>query len=233
MTYTQALGRGRPRKASGHRWLTLGLMAAAAALVCAPIAYMVWPAPAPVTLDAPSLPITVGGVTFNAPPAAIRVKIQRRPGTQARIDLMFLWPSLQPPDPAAKPTPAAVPGLSERIFLTIASGDNTLPPVERLTMIYPRYVDGPASPGADGLTVRSFRKGSPYQGEDLIYHDAAPERFLLRCTQRNGAAPGMCLHERRMSGADITVRFPRDWLGDWRSVADGIDRLIASLRPSG
>src|SRR5438093_12946983 len=59
-----------------------------------------WPTP---RLDAPALPITVAGVAFNLPPAAIRVPVQRRPGTQERVDLAFLWPSLEPPDPNAKP----------------------------------------------------------------------------------------------------------------------------------
>jgi hypothetical protein len=27
------------------------------------------------------------------------------------------------------------------------------------------------------------------------------------------------------------VRFPRAWLADWRGVIDGIDRLVASLKP--
>jgi len=43
----------------------------------------------------------------------------------------------------------------------------------------------------------------------------------------------MCLHERRIKTADVTVRFPRDWLTDWRSVASGIDKLLGSLRPHG
>jgi hypothetical protein len=29
----------------------------------------------------------------------------------------------------------------------------------------------------------------------------------------------------------VTLRYPREWLGDWRSVADGIDHLIANFRP--
>jgi hypothetical protein len=29
---------------------------------------------------------------------------------------------------------------------------------------------------------------------------------------------------------DVTVRFPRDWLGDWRRLAADVDRLIASLQ---
>ena len=56
-----------------------------------------WPGP-PIGLDAPALPITVAGVTFNIPPAAIRVPVQRRPGAQDRVDLAFVWPSLEPPD---------------------------------------------------------------------------------------------------------------------------------------
>ena len=45
--------------------------------------------------------------------------------------------------------------------------------------------------------------------------------------------PGTCLHERRLGSADITVRFPRDWLNDWRATAAGIDRLVAKITPTG
>jgi hypothetical protein len=55
---------------------------------------------------------------------------------------------------------------------------------------------------------------------------------MLRCTRQIAATPAICLHERRIAGADVTVRFPRAWLDDWRSVADGIDRLIAGFRPT-
>jgi hypothetical protein len=171
-------------------------------------------------------------VTFNVPPAAIRVKMQRRPGQQSRIDLSFVWPTLTPPEMPARLTQSDLPALIERIFVTIATSDSTLPPVERFEIIYPRYADGPPVAGADGLTSRRFRAGSPYQGEDLVYDAAAPARFLLRCTHRIGSTPGMCLHERRIGGADVTVRFPRDWLTDWRKVSAGVDALIASLRPS-
>ena len=66
------------------------------------VAYVLWPRwpDAPVALDAPSLPIVVAGVAFNIEPAAIRMPVQRRPGTQERVDLAYLWPSLVPPDPA-------------------------------------------------------------------------------------------------------------------------------------
>ena len=221
------------RRKLGGRLIGLAVGGAVLALAAAPIAYMLWPQPKPVSADAPSLPIIVGGVPFNVPPAAIRVPMQRRPGAQSRIDLVFLWPSLTPPDPALKPSPAAPPNIGERLFVTIAGSDGTLPPAERLKVIYPRYTEGVPVAGPDGLEVRHFRASTPYQGEELIHDPTAPERFLLRCTRKIAATPGMCLHERRIATADITVRFPREWLVDWRAVASGIDRLIAGMRPAG
>jgi hypothetical protein len=242
MTTLPAGGRrGRTRHPrGGRRLLLLPLVAFAAPALIAfvYIGYVLWPRwpGPPVDADAPPLPIIVGGVAFNLPPAAIRVPVQRRPGVQERVDLAYLWPSLAPPDPDAKSTPPA-PGAEaasvsavERVFVTISTSGDTLPPTERAREIYPRYTAAAAVSGPDGLAVLAFRAGTPYQGEDLIYDPAGPG-FLARCT-RNGAGPtrGVCLYERRIDGADVLVRFPRDWLSDWRMVADNIDRLIASLR---
>jgi hypothetical protein len=220
--------------------LPLAVFAAVACAACVYIGYVLWPRwpGPPVGADAPALPVTVAGVAFNLPPAAIRVPVQRRPGAQERVDLAFLWPSLAPPEANGKsPPPAAreavpAPPSVERIFVTISAAGDTVPPAERLRSVYPRYTAAAATSGPRGLTVLPFREGTPYQGDDLIY-DAATPTFLARCS-RNGAGltPGICLYERRIEGADLTLRFPRDWLDDWPMVAGNIDRLIARLRPS-
>jgi hypothetical protein len=224
------------RRRAGRRPVAVALLAftaiAGLTLAGAPIAYMLWPQSVPVAVDAPALPITVGGVTFNVPPAAIRFAMQRRPGAQARIDLVFAWPSLEPPAPAVRPASAAPARPAQRLFVTVAASDSTLPPLERLNVIYSRYAAEPEIVGRDGLVRRKFRADSPYHGEELIYDPAVPERFLLRCAPSRDAMRGMCLHERRVLTADVTVRFPRDWLDDWRSVAGGIDGLLAKLRPA-
>jgi len=232
MAYAGTMGHRR-RHGGGlpGRLVAIALCVAGAGLAGAPIAYMLWPAPKAISLDAPSLPITVGGVAFNLPPAAIRFKVQRRPGAQVRIDLSFVWPSLMPPDLSIKPLPTETPEIADRIFVTIATSDSSLSPAERLKAIYPRYADAAPTVGTDGLSLQGFREGSPYQGEDLILEPASPERFLLRCTRQIASTPAMCLHERRIGGADVTVRFPRALLDDWRAVADGIDRLMAGFRP--
>ena len=197
-----------------------------------------WPAPA-VAPDAPPLPITVAGTAFNVPPAAMRVPVQRRAGAHERVDLAVLWPSLEPPDPnansvVAQPNapPTAAKAL-ERIFVMIAAAGDTLPPDERIKTIYPRYATTEPVAGPDGLAVLAFREGTPYQGEDLIYDASAPDNFLVRCTRDGaGPTPGTCLYSLRIEAADIVVRFPRDWLKDWRFVASNVERLIKSLRPA-
>jgi hypothetical protein len=228
--YAGTIGRRRQRSSWLGRVLVVLLGTVVVGLACGPIAYMLWPQPKAIPPDAPSLPITIGGMVFNVPPAAIRVKMQRRSGAQARVDLMFVWPSLTPPDAAIRPGPDTAPDITNRLFVTIAASDGTLAPDERSKIIYPRYADKGVV-GTDGLMVQSFRDGSPYQGEELILDPAAPVRFLLRCTRQSGGTPAMCLHERRIGGADVTVRFPREWLSEWRMVANGIDRLLADFKP--
>jgi hypothetical protein len=176
--------------------------------------------------------MTIGNVLFNVPPAAIRFKAQRRSGNQARIDLSFVWPSFSPPDPETKPRPSDTPDVTDRLFMTIAASDDTLSPIERLKTIYPRYLDGTPVVGTDGLSRQSFRDGSAYQGDELIFDPAAQERFLLRCARQTGITPAMCLQERRIAGADLMLRFPRAWLKDWRATASRIERLIGSIHPS-
>ena len=208
-----------------------GLIVAAGAVV----ALVMWPRwPVAIAPDAPSVPVTVGGVLFNVPPAAFRVPVQRAPGTQARLDLAFLWPSLKPPGPAAKPPIADEPPPIDRLFVTIAAQTTALPPTERVKTIYPRYLADTQYDGPDGLKLISFRDGTPYQGEDIYFDPTAQPGFLVRCNRPGKAGtPGMCLSERRIGNADVTVRFPSEWLDEWRKVAAGIETLIASWKATG
>ena len=224
----------RPR--TGRLMLPLAVLITSTVLGIAFVTYLLWPRwpSPPLALDAPALPITIGTTLFNVPPAAIRVAVQRRPGAQQRIDLAFLWPSLLP-DPANKQANslASVSSPLDRIFVTIANADGSLAPEERVKVIYPRYLGKTPSTGPEGLLVLGFRTETPYQGEDLLYAKEAPERFVVRCTRTQGLVLGTCLRERRVGTADVTLRFLRDWLDQWREVASGTERLLASLRPAG
>jgi hypothetical protein len=230
----------REQPAAGRRpaenllMLPVILCLSIASLALGYVAHILWPRwpDAPVAMDAPALPIVVSGIVFNVAPAAIRVPVQRRPGAQERLDLVYLWPTLTPPEPAARPSLDALLPRGDRVFVTITASGSTRTPVERLKTIYPRYLQAEPLVGPEGLTLMKFQDGSPYRGEDLAFDPNAPERFMARCSHDNGPTRGTCLAERRLGDADITVRFPSDWISDWRNVVSGIDRLVAELRPS-
>lgn len=221
----------------GRDWLrTSHLLPIALACVIATgaitaVAYLLWPTWGSVGSDGPErLPVAIGGTLFNVPTASIRMKIQRHSGQQERIDLSFSYPSLEPPGPqkhvSADEVVEEMTQPIDRIFLSIAAHNNSLSPEARVSTIYPRYLEQASTPGQYGLTLRAFRADTPYAGEDLYY--ANTPALAARCT-RDGATPGMCLSERRIDGADLTFRFPRNWLAQWQDVAVSMDRLAAQL----
>jgi hypothetical protein len=240
------LPRRSPLRGKAGLRLVLGLGLSALLVLGAGtfVSFVLWPtwSGAAVALDAPAIPVTVAGVLLDVPPAAIRIAVQRQPGPHERLDLAFLWPSLAPPQAEAKapdspsvqlagtvaPTP---PDASARLFMTVAGLGTELPPAERLRSIYPHYIEAEAAAGPDGLAVVAFRAGSPYDGEDLVYLGANPEQFFARCTRAVRAVPGTCLQQRLLGAAEITFRFPRNWLDDWRGTAAGFDKLVTSLHP--
>jgi hypothetical protein len=209
------------------------------------VSYILWPTwpKSGVALDAPAIPVTVAGALFNVPPAAIRAAVQRHPGAHERIDLVFLWPSLAPPTAdgqAAAKTPIAddgnatpAPRTDDRVFVTIAGLGAVLPPLVRLRTIYPRYIEAQAAAGPDGLAIVPFRAGTPYEGEDLIYLAEKPEEFFALCSRPIRALPATCIQERSLDAAEITLRFSREWLQDWRNTAAGFDRLMTQLHAPG
>jgi hypothetical protein len=222
--------------------IMLGSAVAAGAIAL--VAYLLWPTWSADGTSAPErLPVSIGGTLFNVPAAAIRMKIQRHSGPQERIDLNFSFPSLAVPEApkhlSADTAEDAIQPI-DRIFLSIAAHHDEQAPEMRVRTIYPRYLDQTPTPGTspgtsssstsalgqDGLTVRAFRQGTPYGGEDLI--SAVAPGLIARCS-RDAATPGMCLSERRIGGADLTFRFPRNWLAQWRDVAEAMDRLTLQL----
>ncbi len=222
----QPFARGSRRH---HRSMMIPMMVAGAltAAAIALVAYLLWPTwAADVASDPSRLPVSVGATIFNVPPMAIRMKIQRHSGPQEPVDLYFDFPSLRVPEGPKHVSADTVEDAAmqpiDGIFLSISAHHDAMAPDVLLNTIYPRYLEPAAAPTPDGLTMRAFRDGTPYGNEDLFLAEAPQLR--ARCT-RDGATPGMCLSMRRIDGADLTFRFPRNWLSQWRDVADAMDRL--------
>jgi hypothetical protein len=228
MSTTALPHRSRARHRARLWPFVVGAVAGVAALTL--VVYLLWPTWSGTSADSPDrFPITVGGTLFDVPRDAVRVGVQRRSGDQERIDLAFQYPSLTPPAPQAPVTAETAeqaPVAIDRIFVTVAAHNGEMAPAERVRTIYPRYLDPFQQETHDGLTRAGFRDGSPYHHEDM-FGDAGG-KFLARCT-RDAVTPGTCTSERRVGGADMTFRFPRAWLKDWRDVTVAIEQLAAKL----
>ena len=231
--FSTARRNGVIARSKGASALPIALAALAVTASIALVVYLLWPTWGAVGSSEPSrLPISIGGTLFNVPAAAIRMKIQRHSGAQERIDLNFIYPTLDPPEPAKRlgedTIETALPPI-DRLFVSVEAHHDTMAPDIRVRTIYPRYLEQGSTPGIDGLTMRAFREQTPYAGEDLFF--ANSPGLSARCT-RDATTPGMCLSDRRVDGADLTFRFPRSWLAQWRDVADAMDRLTVQLHGS-
>ena len=217
------------RKHPRSHMLLIMIAATITAGAIALVAYLLWPTWGDASSGPERLPVSVGDTLFNVPASAIRRQIQRHTGPQERVDLSFTFPSLEAPQ---MPKHVSADTVEEkvqpidRIFLSISAHHDALAPDSRIRTIYPRYLEQASTTVDDGLTMRAFRDGSPYANEDLF--SAGSPALAARCT-RDGLTPGMCLSERRIDGADLTFRFPRSWLAQWRDVANAMERLTAQM----
>jgi len=229
LSTAQHLARSSRKDPRGHI-VPILVGSALAASAVALVVYLLWPTWGTGTAKGPErLPVSVGGTLFNVPAAAIRRKIQRHTGPQERVDLAFTFPQLTPPDApkhVSADTVEEQPQAIDRIFVSITAHRDSLAPDMRVRTIYPRYLEQAATKADDGLSMRAFKDGSPYGSEDMFA--GVNPSLTARCT-RDAATPGMCLAERRIEGADLTFRFPRSWLSQWRDVAAAMDRLTGQI----
>lgn len=230
LSTAQHLARDTRRDPRGHM-VVIAVAATLTVGAVALVAYLLWPTWGSGGTAGPErLPVSVGNTLFNVPTSAIRRKVQRHSGPQERVDLSFVFPSLEAPEAPKHISADMVEDTAQqpidRIFLSISAHHDSLAPDMRVRTIYPRYLDQTSTPIDDGLTMRAFRDGSPYANEDLF--SAGSPALAARCT-RDGLTPGMCLAERRIDGADLTFRFPRTWLAQWRDVTNAMERLTVQM----
>ena len=120
--YAGTIARKQRHSGAVARLLMIPLGAVVAALVFAPMAYMLWPHRGAIAPDAPSLPVTVGGMVFNVPPAADPLQGAAPPGRAAARRPQLRVAVAR----AARPTgssrrPTDTPDVNDRLFVTIAS----------------------------------------------------------------------------------------------------------------
>ena len=189
LSTAQHLARDTRRNPRSHMML---IMVAATVTACAValVAYLLWPTWVARPASAPDrLPVSVGGTLFNVPTAAIRRKIQRHSGPQERVDLNFLFPSLQPPDAPKHVSADTVEEKVQpidRIFVSISAHHDALAPDLRFGTIYPRR-------------FALCQRGSVFR------HDAGPQRALLTRRSHARHVPERAPRRRRRSHLPLST----------------------------
>src|SRR3954471_11604064 len=165
LSTAQHIARDTRKDPRGHMVL-IGVAATFTVGAMALVAYLLWPTWGANPAGGPErLPVSVGTTLFNVPTSAIRRKIQRHSGPQERVDLSFMFPSLEAPEAprhvSADMVDEGTPQPIDRIFLSISAHHDALAPDMRVRTIYPRYLDQSSTPIDDGLTMGPVFWGGP------------------------------------------------------------------------
>jgi len=130
------------------------------------------------------------------------------------------WPSLGPVAPESR----------QRLLITLSPPDKVNEPATQLS-VYARFLTPTVWSNPGGLVVRGFRKGSPYEGDELYVSVPDGRGFAARCPVET-AQTGLdepCRVTFRHRGVDVNIRFPRAIVADWQIMLGGVRRAIDGL----
>lgn len=142
------------------------------------------------------------------------------------------------PAPPLRPLPPdAREAMPDLLHLSLTPADRDLPPADRTSTLYSRFLDADSAPSVAGLRVRRFEGDSPYQGEDLYFYPPEGRLFAARCLRQEkeqgeapGDDPGTCLAYVRAGDIDVRMRFSGTLIERWERLSEGVQGLVASLR---
>lgn len=129
------------------------------------------------------------------------------------------WPSLGPAQPQHR----------KRLLITLSPPDKVNEPARQLAT-YARFLTPTVWSNPGGLVVRSFRKGSPYEGDEFYVSVPDGKGFAARCpteTAANLDEPCRITFQHR--GMDVNIRFPRSIIADWALMLGGVRRTLDGL----
>ena len=137
--------------------------------------------------------------------------------TRLRLD----WPSLGP----------ALPQNRSRLLVTLSPPDKVNEPATQLA-VYARFLTPTVWSNPGGLVVRGFRKGSPYEGDELYVSVPDGRGFAARCpldTTTAATLDELCRVTFRHRGLDVNIRFPRAIIADWELMLGGVRRTLDGM----
>ncbi len=218
----QAEPEATPRGDGLFAGLALGALLAGA-LVTAGVAWRLQPQSTPQERQA----LIRIGEEWLTPPLALMGPAPEDVAHEAGVvRLRLAWPSLGPAKAQAD------------IHAAITARAETTDPVEQLKT-WSRFLTPTAWSNPGGLVVRSFRKGTAFENDELYLALPDGREFAALCPVVQPAALGQpkpmlpeepCRTLIRHGNVDIALRFPRAALADWQKLVAGMKGLVDSIR---
>jgi hypothetical protein len=129
------------------------------------------------------------------------------------------WPSLGPAEPQSR----------KRLLITLSPPDKVNEPARQLAT-YARFLTSTVWSNPGGLVVRSFRKGSPFEGDEFYVSVPDGKGFAARCPIETAAhLDEPCRITFQHRGMDVNIRFPRAIIADWAVMLGGVRRTLDGL----
>jgi len=220
-------------------WAPLAVIVAVVLFSVFVLVYYFVPNPVALIEERPSLSpridrvaVTVNDHAFGIPANYLVFASARKGGARHDVDIAASLPDFRGYSEAERVVFAATGRSSPIVRIKIREERYDVPEAERLARIYLEEVADPrGAPEASGLTHFLFRDDSGYRGEDLFVGRDGKTPVVMRCELPSADVPSPnCMRDYPLgAGAALSYRFKRAHLSDWRAIARGVSRLVASF----
>lgn len=191
------------------------------------------PAGQPLTMPTP-VALSVGGVRLRIPANYLEDTAARHGGMRQSVTLFALLPGFTGYSGSAAAAFASNAPDSPVLHIQLHGGAGALSTRKRLARLYmPYIVDPKGHPAAFGLTRYDFRPESGYDGDELYAASGPGGPLLLLCERpaQDVPSPNCFIIDRpEPGGINLTCRFKRSQLSQWRRIEAGVDRLVNHFR---
>jgi hypothetical protein len=167
------------------------------------------------------------GEDWLTPPLALMGPAPEDVAHEAGIlRLRLAWPTLGPAKSTAD------------IHVAVTARAEITDPAEQLKT-WSRFLTPTAWSNPGGLVVRSFRKGTAFEADELYLAMPDGRSFAALCPVPQSAPIGSarpmlpeepCRTLIRQGNLDIAMRFPREALGEWQKLVTGVKGLVDSIK---
>jgi hypothetical protein len=170
-------------------------------------------------------PARIGSIALMVPQNLTGAEPDDSSRLVGMVRLRLDWPSLGP----AQVGPSQIQS-RQRLLVTLTPQDKVNEPQTQLS-VYARFLTPTVWSNPGGLVVRGFRKGSPYEGDELYVSVPDGRGFAARCPLDNGRSDldEPCRVTFRHRGMDVNIRFPRSIIADWELMLGGVRRTIDGM----